>query len=227
MPPNSPGPAGRAPRPARGAGARGARARRSRGRDLPPRRGADASEDGTVVPRLAALVRKELIRPDRTQLPGDDAFRFRHLLVRDAAYDGLSKAIRAELHERFADWLDERGADLVEVDEILGFHLEQAARYKAELGETDRELAERAGERLAAAGRRALARGDQRGGSPAPRARVSSSRGRGLSTCTSRSTWRMRRCRLATRRSGCRGRRRASAAAGRSAWRGARGGRRR
>ena len=124
------------------------------------------SEGGTVVPRLAALVRKELIRPDRTQLPGDDAFRFRHLLVRDAAYDGLSKAVRAELHERFADWLDERGADLVEVDEILGFHLEQAARYKAELGETDRELAERAGARLAAAGRRALTRGDQRGAAP-------------------------------------------------------------
>ena len=124
------------------------------------------SVEGTVLPRLAALVRKELIRPERTQLPGDDAFRFRHLLVRDAAYDGLSKAVRAELHERFADWLDERGADLVEVDEILGFHLEQAARYKAELGETDRELAERAGARLAAAGRRALSRGDQRGAAP-------------------------------------------------------------
>ena len=93
-----------------------------------------------VVPRLAALVRKELIRPDRTQLPGDDAFRFRHLLIRDAAYEGLSKAVRAELHERFADWLEERGADLVELDEILGFHLEQAARYSGELGQTDRAL---------------------------------------------------------------------------------------
>jgi class 3 adenylate cyclase/tetratricopeptide (TPR) repeat protein len=124
------------------------------------------SEDGTVVPRLAGLVRKELIRPDRTQLPGDDAFRFRHLLVRDAAYEGLSKAVRAELHERFADWLEERGADLIEVDEILGFHLEQAARYRAELGQTDRALAERAGERLAAAGRRALTRGDRPAATP-------------------------------------------------------------
>ena len=124
------------------------------------------TEDGTVVPRLAGLVRKELIRPDRTQLPGDDAFRFRHLLVRDAAYEGLSKAVRAELHERFADWLDAPGADLVEVDEILGFHLEQAARYREELGQTDRALAERAGERLAAAGRRALARGDRPAAAP-------------------------------------------------------------
>ena len=62
-----------------------------------------------VTPRLAALVRKELIRPDEPQAPGEDAFRFRHLLIRDAAYDGLPKAKRAELHERFADWLEEHG----------------------------------------------------------------------------------------------------------------------
>ena len=123
-----------------------------------------------VTPRLAALVRKELIRPDSAQLPGDDAFRFRHLLIRDAAYDALPKATRAELHERFADWLEEHGADLVELDEILGYHLEQAARYKAELGQPDPELAERAGERLAAAGRRALWRGDDRAAARAARA---------------------------------------------------------
>ena len=42
------------------------------------------SGNGQVTPRLAALVRKALVRPDRTQVPGDDAFRFRHLLIRDA-----------------------------------------------------------------------------------------------------------------------------------------------
>jgi class 3 adenylate cyclase len=120
------------------------------------------SVDGTVVSRLAALVRKELIRPDQTQLPGDDAFRFRHLLIRDAAYEALPKATRAELHARFADWLEERGADLVELDEILGYHLEQAARYKHELGQPDLGLATRAGKCLAAAGRRALWRVDYR-----------------------------------------------------------------
>src|SRR5205085_1828914 len=82
--------------------------------------------DGQIAPRLASLVRKELLRPAKAQLPGDDAFRFRHLLMRDAAYEALPKAIRAELHERFASWLEERAADLVELDEILGFHLEQA-----------------------------------------------------------------------------------------------------
>jgi tetratricopeptide (TPR) repeat protein len=125
-----------------------------------------APEEQQITPRLAALVRRELIRPDRAQLAGDDGFRFRHILIRDAAYDALPKSTRAELHERFADWLEERGADLVELDEILGYHLEQAARYRAELGQPDPGLAERAGARLADAGRRALWRGDYRAAAP-------------------------------------------------------------
>ena len=121
-----------------------------------------APEETQVTPRLAALVRRELIRPDRAQFAREDGFRFRHLLIRDAAYDALPKATRAELHERFAAWLEQRGEELVELDEILGYHLEQAARYKQELGQADPTLADRAGERLAAAGRRALWRGDER-----------------------------------------------------------------
>src|SRR5262249_30190771 len=105
---------------------------------------------------LVALVRKELIRPDRPQIPGDDAFRFRHLLIRDA----LPKATRADLHERFALWLEKHGADLVELDEIVGYHLEQAALYRAELGMPDEKLTGRAGRRLLSAGRRALLRED-------------------------------------------------------------------
>ena len=65
-----------------------------------------APEESHVTPRLAALVRRELIRSDRPVIAGDDGFRFRHLLIRDAAYDALPKAVRAELHERFAGWLE-------------------------------------------------------------------------------------------------------------------------
>jgi len=100
------------------------------------------------------------VRPDKSQLPGDDAFRFGHLLIRDAAYDALPKAARAELHERFASWLEERSGDLVELDEILGHHLEQAVLYKRELGQEDAALAARAGERLGDAGLRAVERTD-------------------------------------------------------------------
>ena len=120
-----------------------------------------APEEPQVTARLTGLVRRELVRPDRPQLAGEDAFRFRHLLVRDAAYDALPKSERAELHERFADWLDEH-ADLVELDEIVGYHLEQAAAYRRELGRPADDVAARAGDRLAAAGRRALWREDRR-----------------------------------------------------------------
>ena len=120
-----------------------------------------APEETQVTPRLAALVRKELIRPNKPQLAGEDGFRFRHLLIRDAAYDALPKAVRAELHERFGAWLEEHGADLAELEEILGYHLEQACRYRAELGAPDDGmLAAAARRRLAAAGRRALLRAD-------------------------------------------------------------------
>jgi tetratricopeptide (TPR) repeat protein len=122
-----------------------------------------APEESQVTPRLAALVRKELIRPDKPQLAGEDGFRFRHLLIRDAAYDALPKATRAELHERFATWLEQYGAELVELDEILGYHLEQACSYRAELGlSRDDELAAAARRRLTAAGRRAMLRLDHR-----------------------------------------------------------------
>jgi class 3 adenylate cyclase len=121
-----------------------------------------APEESQVTPQLASLVRKELLRPDKPRLSNEDAFRFRHVLIRDAAYDGLPKATRARLHESFADWLEDRGRDLVELDEVVGYHLEQAARYRTELGDPDSALALRAGERLAVAGRRAHQRGDQK-----------------------------------------------------------------
>jgi len=56
-----------------------------------------APEEPQVTARLTALVRRGLVRPDRAQLAGDDGFRFRHLLIRDAAYDSLPKSVRAEL----------------------------------------------------------------------------------------------------------------------------------
>ena len=117
-------------------------------------------EEAQVTPRLAALVRRELIRSDRPQLAGEDGFRFRHLLIRDTAYDALPKATRADLHQQFAAWLELHGQELVELEEILGYHLEQAAHYLVELDRPDAELSGRAAERLAAAGRRAYSRLD-------------------------------------------------------------------
>jgi tetratricopeptide (TPR) repeat protein len=121
-----------------------------------------APDETQVTTGLAALVRCKLVRPDRAQIAGDDGYRFRHLLIRDAAYDALPKAVRADLHVRFGDWLDEHAHSLVERDEIVGYHLEHAARYMGELGQPDADVAERAAVRLAAAGRRASDRLDYR-----------------------------------------------------------------
>jgi class 3 adenylate cyclase/tetratricopeptide (TPR) repeat protein len=119
-----------------------------------------APDDPEVPSRLLRLVRKELVRPSQAVLPGDDAFRFRHLLIRDAAYDALPKAVRADLHQRFAAWLSEHGQSVVEIDEILGFHLERAALYLEELGTPNRDVAQAAGELLGRSGRRAYDRSD-------------------------------------------------------------------
>jgi class 3 adenylate cyclase/tetratricopeptide (TPR) repeat protein len=119
-----------------------------------------APDGAQVTPRLAALVRKDLIRPDRPQLAGEDGFRFHHLLIRDAAYDALPKATRAELHARFASWLEQHGTELVELEELLGFHLEQASSYRRELGLPDGGAAEAARRHLTTAGHRAQIRAD-------------------------------------------------------------------
>ena len=93
-----------------------------------------------------------MIGPERSPRANEDVwFRFHHILIRDAAYQGLLKRRRAALHERFADSVEavsgerDRG---VEYEEIVGYHLEQAHRYLSELGHLDdhgRDLAVRSG----------------------------------------------------------------------------------
>jgi class 3 adenylate cyclase/tetratricopeptide (TPR) repeat protein len=109
--------------------------------------------------QILSLVRGQLIQPDRPEFAGEDAFRFTHALIRDAAYEGTPKGLRAELHERVAGWLETKAGA---VDEIVGHHLEQAYHRRAELappGERERALGARGAERLEAAARTALARG--------------------------------------------------------------------
>ena len=117
---------------------------------------------------IMSLVRKDILRPDRPHVGGEEAYRFRHILIRNAAYNGISKNERARLHEAFANWLEGRFQDrLSEYEEIVGYHLEQAFETRASLGPTDadaREVALRASAALASCGHRALARGDDSAG---------------------------------------------------------------
>jgi class 3 adenylate cyclase/tetratricopeptide (TPR) repeat protein len=114
--------------------------------------------------RLMSLVRKGLLQLEPMPRGRDEAFRFRHVLIRDAAYERLPKDLRGALHERFADWLERSAPEsAIKLEEIVGYHLERAFRYREQLGPVDeqaRRLAVRAGELLGAAGRRAFARDD-------------------------------------------------------------------
>jgi class 3 adenylate cyclase/tetratricopeptide (TPR) repeat protein len=115
---------------------------------------------------LEALARRRLVSPGRGELPGEAGYHFSHILVRDVAYDLLPKSERADLHERYADWLDRRAGP--RYAELVGYHYEQAHRWHAELrpraAAERRGLADAAAGRLSAAGRAALERGDLPGG---------------------------------------------------------------
>jgi len=124
----------------------------------------DEHDRPRTATHLVSLVQQQLIRSDRSDLPGQDAFRFAHALIREAAYNGLPKQRRAEVHERVARWLERRpGAQ----DETIGFHLGEAHRLLGELGltgERERALASAAAARLESAGAAALLRGDAHAG---------------------------------------------------------------
>jgi class 3 adenylate cyclase/tetratricopeptide (TPR) repeat protein len=122
---------------------------------------APASASEGMSGTLTSLVAKRLVRLEPS-VDEETDYRFDHLLIRDAAYAGVLKRARTELHEAYAEWL-EALAGSRERDDMIGYHLEQAASYRGQLGPMDdhaRSLATRASEKLAAAGRRAFARGD-------------------------------------------------------------------
>jgi tetratricopeptide (TPR) repeat protein len=109
------------------------------------------------------LFRDLVLAEERSAISGEQAFKFKHVLIREVAYAGLSKGSRADLHQRYAEWLRERAGE--ELVEILAFHLDQATRLLAELdGAAPADLSEQAAEELTRAGRRALARESFRSG---------------------------------------------------------------
>ena len=97
-----------------------------------------AATDAEVWDRLA-----EFVERDPSVAGG---FRFRHALIRDAAYEGLSYRRRRELHGRVAEMLEERHADdPADVAELLSLHFGRAGRaaetwkYACEAGRRARE----------------------------------------------------------------------------------------
>ena len=113
---------------------------------------------------LEGLAGRDLVTPDEPDPARPAGYRFQHILIRDAAYQGLLKRTRAELHRKFADWLEAHDlSPLGEQDEIRGYHLEQSCLILSQLGPLDQsgiEAAGRAARHLSAAGERARSRGD-------------------------------------------------------------------
>src|SRR3954469_22342879 len=115
----------------------------------------DADELDDMLDDL--LLRDFITRQERSTISGETAYRFKHVLIREVAYGGLSKSSRAEYHTRFAEWLREK-ADK-ELLEIRAYHLDQACLLYTELdGQPPADLAKTAAKALQAAGKRALAR---------------------------------------------------------------------
>jgi class 3 adenylate cyclase/tetratricopeptide (TPR) repeat protein len=117
-----------------------------------------AEELGGVSDVLVDLVARDfLVQEERSTISGETAYKFKHVLIREVAYAGLSKEARAALHRRFAGWLGERAGE--ELVEIRAYHLDHAATLVGELdGSPSKDLAAEAAAALQKAGKRALMR---------------------------------------------------------------------
>ena len=84
--------------------------------------------------RFQTLERRDFIdrRGDST-IAGEREFAFKHILIRDVAYERLPKGRRAELHVRFSEWVTGLPAPEHELVEIVAYHLEQACRLASEV----------------------------------------------------------------------------------------------
>jgi predicted ATPase len=83
---------------------------------------------------LTALERRDLVRRDReSAIEGDQQYVFKHVLIRDAAYDMLTRPQRRERHRRVAQFLEEETPQ-------AGEAAAQLARHWREAGDADRAM---------------------------------------------------------------------------------------
>jgi class 3 adenylate cyclase/tetratricopeptide (TPR) repeat protein len=114
---------------------------------------------GGYIEVLRSLARRRLISPMRGPFGVPGEYEFANAVMQRVAYEGLTKHDRGELHERYAQRLVLRQCSGV----LIGEHLEQAYRYRTEVGMIDDEAAAlrgRAAGHLARAGTFALRRAD-------------------------------------------------------------------
>jgi predicted ATPase len=84
--------------------------------------------------RFQALEHRDFIHPRaESSIAAEREFGFKHILIRDVAYERLPKGRRAELHVRFSEWVTGLPAPEHELVEIVAYHLEQACRLAREV----------------------------------------------------------------------------------------------
>lgn len=115
-----------------------------------------------IEQHLEDAILRDLITEERS--PDEPTFRFRHILIRDVAYNSLPKVRRADLHDGAAGWLRAwAGSRMDEFVEIVAYHLEQAVQLRQEVGErVDSTHLEAAVDALASSAAKAAARDDRR-----------------------------------------------------------------
>src|SRR5207247_1816894 len=77
------------------------------------------------------LLRDFVLQEERSSIRGEEAYKFKHVLIREVAYASLTKSARSDYHTHFAGWLKEHAGD--ELLEIRAYHLDHAAKLTAEL----------------------------------------------------------------------------------------------
>ena len=114
---------------------------------------------GPLSRNLKTLIAKGLVERGPPGMNSVEEYGFRHILIQEAAYRTIPKSLRAELHHRFADWLEYVFlTPAIQRPEILGYHLEQSVRYLSELRPAEAQsspLSRRAAVHLENAGRAA------------------------------------------------------------------------
>ena len=119
---------------------------------------------GPLSRNIQTLVAKGLVQPGPPDRNPEEQYSFHHILIQQAAYRAIPKSLRAELHHRYADWLEYVVWEpATQRAEILGYHLEQSVRYRSELRPAEAEsspLPRRAAAHLETAGRAAHDGGD-------------------------------------------------------------------
>jgi class 3 adenylate cyclase len=94
-----------------------------------------AREGDGLSELLGALERRDLIaRETASMIEGDQQFGFKHVLIRDVAYELLPRADRRERHARVAEYFEESTAELGEAVAALARHWRGAGDAERALG---------------------------------------------------------------------------------------------